>query len=131
MVACIYRWYEGRVGLRQSRHNRIAKVLAGKLPGLYSNATCSVEPRINQSSAKRGDTAITCGDRQRILDVMMTCLTTPCIMGSGFATEASNRPEQSGAPSIAQTLVETNKISEVRAHLRIARGWVLAWGCTL
>jgi len=50
----------------QSHHDKIAKVLARRLSGIYHNATCSLEPRINQSSenCKRGDILITAGGKQ-------------------------------------------------------------------
>ena len=71
----LYCRYEGRAGLRISRHDKITKVLARRLPGLYHNATFRLEPRINHTpeNRKRGDILITAGGKRIVLDVMVTC----------------------------------------------------------
>ena len=48
--------------------------------GLYHNATATSEPIINQNSEKRGDIRIIAGDKQIILDVMVTCPAAPSMV---------------------------------------------------
>jgi len=70
----------GRAGMRQIRHDRIAKIVQRQIVKLYHNATASPEPMINQSSEKRGDIRITAGGKQIILDVMVTCPAAPSMV---------------------------------------------------
>jgi len=70
----------GRAGLRQIRHDKIAKLLGRKVVKLFHGAQISFEPMVNRGSDKRGDILITTGGKQIILDVMVTCPAAPSMV---------------------------------------------------
>ena len=93
----------GRSGLQIVRHDQIAKAVSYALGKIFGSSKIKLEPRINDTTQRRGDLLITTmyGATKTILDVLVTCPAAPSNISKhntkrapGAAAEAGVRTKQ-------------------------------------